>query len=327
MRSFILIFFFFSSVLSSFSTGNHQLKMPDYAEKINQIVYRLSCNANDRQAAKKLIKTYSNALMEYQQEIERLQVEPDSLKWSKTYDLMDELNELSNEILYNSAASRVICDPKVYTGELVEVKQKAVQELYDAGVRSLQTGTKREAKEAYFYFIKADQLSAAFKDVNQKIPEAKNKATINIVVEKAGAYANNKNLYAVRFYETILSKLQSEFLYDRFVNIYSFTEAKQRKINPVDWSVNISFIDIDLEKAASIDNSQFIYVNGVAEIKIFSAAENSDILNKRIPNQYIWKSYGSNDDSGWQTLFDSFSLSMTDQVSGLLSEFIKQSKY
>jgi len=57
--------------------------MPDYAEKINQIVYQLSCDQNDRQASKKLLKTYSSALAEYQNEISRLQVEPDSFKWTK----------------------------------------------------------------------------------------------------------------------------------------------------------------------------------------------------------------------------------------------------
>jgi len=65
----------------------------------------------------------------------------------ETYDLMAEFNELSNEIRYNSAASRVICEPKFYNEELPEVRLKAVQELYDAGIRSLEIGTKRKPKK------------------------------------------------------------------------------------------------------------------------------------------------------------------------------------
>lgn len=298
--------------------------MLDYAERINQIVFRLSCDANDRQAAKKLLKTYSSALIDYQKEIGRLQVEPDSFKWSKTYDLMDEFNQLSNEILYNSAASRVICEPKFYHDELPEAKQKAVQELYDAGIYLLQIGTKRKAKEAYFCFVKAYQLSPAFNDVSQKIQEAKNRATVSVVIEKVVAYADRKNLFATRFYQTLINKLQSEFLNDQFVNIYSFTDTKQRKIDPAACYVRISFIDFEMGELSTFDNTKSININGVAEIRIFSPTENKDILSTRLPRQYVWKSYQNTGSFDLQSIFDSFSMSMTDEVDDLLSGFIKQ---
>ena len=327
MRGNILIFLLLLANLSSFSTGHDHLNRSDYIEKINQIVYNLSCDPNDRQAAKRLLKTYSNALVEYQREIGRLQVESDSFKWSSTYDLMNEFNGLSNEILFNSTASRIICEPKVYTNELSDVKQKAVHELYEAGVQCLKNGTKAQAKEAYYYFIKSNQLSPAFKDVPQKIQEAKSKATINVVIEKVAAYAYYKNLFTVKFYQIFLNKLQSGFIYDRFLNIYSYTDVQQRKIEPVDWYIRISFIDFENEKTTSFDNSQFINMNGVAEIKIFSTIDKEDILNNRIPGQYIWKSYEINGKDDLQGLFDSFSLSMTDQVYYLVSRFIKESNY
>jgi hypothetical protein len=327
MRIFILVSLLFLAVLTGFSPDKDKLKMPDYAEKINQIVYQLSCDQNDRQAAKKLLKTYSSALSEYQKEISRLQVDADSFRWSKTYDLMDEFNELSNEILYNSAASRVICDPKFYKEELSEVRQKAILELYDTGIRSLQTGTKKEAKEAYSCFVKAYRLSPTFRDVSKKIQEAKNGANLNVVVEKVAAYADNKNMLSVRFYQTLLNKLQSDFLYDRFINIYSFTEAKQRKIDPADWIVRISFIDFERVKAATLDNTRSFYLNGVADVRIFSTIENKEVLSTRIPSQYIWNGYQSSGKSDLQGLFDSFSMSMTDSIFDLLSDFLKQSEY
>ncbi|MDO9614051.1 MAG: hypothetical protein Q7J86_05950, partial [Bacteroidota bacterium] len=94
-----------------------------------------------------------------------------------------------------------------------------------------------------------------------------------------------------------------------------------------DWTVSISFIDIFMEKAAAIDNSGYIHVNGVADIKIFSSKENRNILDIRIPNQFIWKGYLPNHGSDLQGIFDSFSLSMTDQIFTKLSDFIKTSSY
>ncbi len=325
MRISILVLLLFFAALAGFSSDKDRLKMPDYAEKINQVVYRLSCDANDRQAAKKLQNIYAEALTKYQQEINRLQLESDSLKWSKTFDLMNEFNELSDEILYNSAASRIICEPKFYKEELLDVRGKAVQELYDAGIRLFRSGIRKAAKEAYFCFVKVYQLSPTFKDAAQKIQEAKNKATVNVVVEKVAAYADNKNLISTRFYETLLNKLQSDFLNDAFIHIYSFTEAQRRKIDPVDWIIRIAFIDFERDVASTLDNTKSIYINGVAEIKIFSSVENKNILNTRMPGQYIWNSYQENNNSDLQGLFDSFSMSMTDQVFDLLSGYVRRS--
>ena len=73
---------------------------------------------------------------------------------------MDGLNEISDEILFNSEANRVICEPKFYDGEIDDVKQKAVQELYNMGVAALNSGGIKKAREAYFCFQKAVKVSS-----------------------------------------------------------------------------------------------------------------------------------------------------------------------
>lgn len=318
---FLLIF-----LIGFSSFGKNKPKLDDYPEKINQIVFRLSCNPADRQAAKKLLKTYSEVLINYQKEIDRLQVEPDSFRWTRTYELMDELNEISGDILFNSEANRVICEPKFYDGEIDDVKQKAVQELYGLGVAALNSGGIKKAREAYFCFLKAVKLAPAYRDVNQKIMEARKRATVDILIDKVAAYVNSKNLFAVKFYESLSNKLHSDFLQDQFVNFYSTSDVKQRKIS-ADWVVSISFIDFYMEKATSLDNSGVVYINGVAEIKVFSAREDRTLLNMRIPNQFIWRSNVPNNGSDLQGMFDSFSLSMTGQIADALSVFIKKTIY
>jgi len=317
MRRIIIIFFLLLAGLFNFAYSQNKINRTDYAEKINQLVYHLSCDSNDPQAAKKLIKTYSSALREYQHEMVRLQSVADSFKWTNTYELMNKLNGLSNEILFNSTASLIVCEPKVYTDELLEVKQKAVPELYEAGIKSLRNGSKLKAKEAYSYFVKVEQLSPNFKDVSQKIQEARHKATLNVVIEKMATQ---------RFYQNFLNQLQSEFRYDKCVNIYSYKEAKQRKIGPVDWYVRISFINFENKVATFYQGSYFIDINIVAEIKIFSTIENKDILSTRIPWQYVWTS-SEPGECDVQGLFYSLSLSINDYVYDVVSRFMGQYKY
>ncbi len=323
-KSFLLILCF-STFLLSFSNEKVKENKQDYAQIFNQLICRLNVHPDDQKIKKKIKETYFQAIDYYQSEIDRILMSQDSLKWTKTLDVMQQINGLSEEIIYNSAVSELICDPKIYTTEIDDAKQRAVSEIYNAGTHSLQAGTRKSAKEAYSCFVKAYQLSPKFKDVATKIQEAKNMAVLNVVVEKVAAYAENKNLISTRFYETFLNKLQSDFLNEGFINIYSITEAKQRKIDPVDWSVRISFIDFEIGESSVFDNITSYNIYGVTEIKIFSPNENKDILNTRIPGQYVWKSYQNNSGSDLQSLFDSYSMSMIDQVFDLLEGFIKKS--
>jgi len=324
MRRSILFILCFLMVFNSFSIGKVIEKKYDYGQIFNQLICQLNVHPENQRTKKKIQETYFQAIEYYQREIDRFLTSKDSLKWTKTLDVMQQINGLSEEVLYNSAVSELICAPKIYNSEITVVRQKAVAELYNAGIRSLQTGTRKSAREAYSCFVKAYQLSPTFKDVATKIQEAKNKAVLNVVVEKVAAYAENKNLISTRFYETFLNKLQSDFLNDGFINIYSFTEAKQRKIDPVDWSVRISFIDFEIGESSVFDNTTSANIYGVAEFKIFSPIENKDILNTRIPGQYVWKSYQNNSGADLQSLFDSYSMSMIDQVDDLLEGFVKK---
>jgi len=320
MRCLLFVLICFCCLSSS---GKAEPKKTDYPKEINQLVYRLSCNANDRAAAKKLVKTYSAAMSYYQKEIDRLKLEPDSFRWTKTYDLLDEQNQLSEEILYNSEANRIICDPEFYDVELAEAKAKSIQELYDLGIQELNSGEVKNARKAYWYFERAIKLGASFQDINQKMREAGEKGAVRILVDKVGAYIYYKNVSAERFYSDLLVRLQSEFLLDRFVSFYTGSDIIQRGIKP-DLTLNIAFFDFDITRTSSPDRSTFSYINGVAEVRILSNLENQNILDKRIPSQFVWKNYAANYGSDLQGMFDSFSLSTTDEIFELLTDFIRK---
>lgn len=320
MRCLLFVLICFSCLCSS---GKAKPKKTDYPKEINQLVFRLSCNANDRVAAKKLVKTYSAANAYYQKEIGRLKVETDSFRWTKTYELLDQLNQISEEILYNSSANRIICEPQVFDEELAEARGKSVKELYDWGKEELNSGEPKNARKAYWHFERAVKLGASFPDINQKMREAQEKATVRILVDRVGAYVYYKNVSAERFYSDLLARLQSEFLLDRFVSIYTESDIAQRKINP-DLTLNIAFFDVEITITSSPDGSTFGYINGVAEVKMLSNQEDQIILDKRIPRQVIWKNYSANYGSDLQGMFDSFSMSTTDEIFELLTGFIRK---
>lgn len=309
--------------LSYSSQAKQKPQLSNYARQINELVYRLSCDANDKKAAKKLEKTYYEALAAYNEELERVKNGGESLPWTKTYDLLDAMNRLSEEIMYNSAANHYICEPEFFDLQLDEARANAVHELYEAGTDALNQGGIKQARYAWQCFSKAGKVVPKFRDTDQMLQLAYDKATTRILFDQVTAYGNGKSMNCTRISETLLSVLQMKFLKDQFVQFNTNNELTTRKLQP-NWKIELSFVELSAENAPSLGNTTTIYINGVAELKIIDFKNDKQIYYKRIPNQYVWKDY-SGRSWDFQTLFDAFSLNMVDQIQETISDFINKS--
>jgi len=320
------LFFSLLLFLSYSLQAKQKPQLSNYARQINELVYRLSCDANDKKAAKKLEKTYYEALAAYNEELERVKSSGESMQWTKTYDLLDAMNRLSEEIMYNSAANHIICEPEFFDLQLDEARANAVHELYDSGTNALNQGRIKQARYAWQCFSKAGKIVSKFKDTEQKLQMAYDKATSRILFDRVTAYGNGKSLNCTRISETLLSVLQMKYLKDQFVQFNTSNELVTSKLQPT-WKIELSFVDLGSESSAPIGNIQVVYVNGVAELKIIDTNTEKQMFYKRIPNQYVWKNYSGREYWDFQTLFDAFSLNMVDQIQETISDFINKSLY
>jgi len=261
------------------STNNNLLKNHHYAEVINKATYSLSCNADDKRAGQLLQKAYAEALAYYQNEIDRILIGNDQFKWTKTLDIMQKTNELSDEIKYNSAASQLICEPKIYTSEIADVRENAVAELYNAGIDLLTQHSKEKAKEAYFYFVGASKLNPEYKDIRSKIQEAKSASTWKVIIEPILAFTQDNVLgFSTKFfYQTISYKLREIFLYNGFINFYSPEEAQKQKIGTPDLTIYIEIFDFELESKVETYGGEVIPFP-------------SHVL-KLVEGKYVWVKY------------------------------------
>jgi len=181
-------------IIFSCSSNQKLLKTPDYPALIRTSIEKLNHDPKDLIAGNTLIQNYSQAIGYYQNQIDLILTSNDPFRWTKALDIMQKTNELSDEILYNSSASQLICDPKIYSNEIEEVSSKAAQEHYLQGINCLKQGSKEKAKEAYASFIRANQLKPKYKDVEQKIQEANSQATLKIIIEEVPFSYQNKLL-------------------------------------------------------------------------------------------------------------------------------------
>ncbi|MDP2336176.1 MAG: hypothetical protein Q8N05_06950 [Bacteroidota bacterium] len=255
------------------------MKKHNYAEVINKATYRLSCDADNKRAGQILQKTYSEALVYYQNEIDRILLSNDKFRWAKTLDIMQKTNDLSDEIRYNSTASRLICEPKIYASEIPDITQRAVAELYGIGTDLLTQNTKEKAKEAYYYFTKAEKLIPKYKDVGEKIHESKERATFKVIIEPVSAYTQNNVLsFSTKtFYQTMFYKLRENFPYSGFISFYSPEEASNHKITNPDQIVQIEIYDFELE-------SKIIEYGG-------EVIPNPSKILTLVDGKYVWVKY------------------------------------
>ena len=326
-----LIYFLFVVIfISSCSSGKNALEKGNYMQAIEKAVNRLSSDPNNKNAKRVLVDGYAVAMDFYQEEIDQVLSTNDRLKWTNTLNIMEQVNRLSDLIRRVPAARKLIPSPKTYTSELTDVKNRAAEELYQEGEQLLQRETRDDAKQAYYNFLEADRLVPSYKDVIAKLNEAKELATLKVVIEPLPSPSMRFELTADFFYNQVMEQMNVRFPDESFVNFYSPNQAEQMGLEYPDMLVYMEFFDFfigkanhyeeestlsrDIEEEVAIQVSQDstryetktyrktgkirvitdeVASGGLLEVKIEDYQISKLLLDDKIPGEYIWKNrYG-----------------------------------
>lgn len=254
-------------------------RKPDFASELNKSIYKLNCAPQNQKAKEKVSEIYNQALAFYQLEIDHVLMGNDPLKWTKTLEILETVNALGDEIRFNSSASELICEPKIYTSEIENAKAKAIAELYQAGEDCLTQNSKDKAKEAYFYFVDAGKISPDYKDVRLKILEARDKATLKVIIAPITAFSQNGALeFSTKtFSSTLFYKLRLRFSSNSFISFYTPEEAKSRELKNTDQTIQIEIFDFELESKISHYGGEVL--------------PNPSHVLKLVDGKYVWEKY------------------------------------
>ncbi|WP_423128365.1 hypothetical protein [Gaoshiqia sp. Z1-71] len=237
-------------ILNACSSGKKSLNKGNYPEAIEKAVSRLSNDPGNRKAQQVITEGYPIAMEYYQEQIDQILNSNERLKWSKTLQIMEQVNRLSDQIRRIPAARNLVPSPKTYTSELFDVKNRAAEERYAEGLLLLQRQNREDAKQAYLQFREADRLVPGYRDVLQKMNEAKNLATLTVIVETLPAPSLTYELTADFFYNQVMTQMNNRFPSDSFINFYSPAEAEQVGIKYPDMLVRLAFFDFYIGKPA-----------------------------------------------------------------------------
>ncbi|MBN1115990.1 MAG: hypothetical protein JXA77_02210 [Bacteroidales bacterium] len=310
-----------SILIQSCSTGESALRRGDYYEATKQAVARLRSNPDSEKAMSTLLKSYPMALDYYRQQIDRVGASNSADKYITIVGMYTKCNELADEISRCPAALDAVKPVVYFDDQLQKATSLAIAEQYNIGVRLLNNNTITDAREAVKKFEWVKERNPGYADLQNKMLEAEDMATLKIVIEPLPYMGDVYQENLKRFYHNFYSDI-SKNSHKRFVRFFQPNEAEEYKIRPhqvikmqfVDFSVGNIFEKestseytsdtlvvgqykdgtglthdvMGVVKAKATIHNRNIVSRGILDVKIIDYYSNSVLENKRFPGEYTW---------------------------------------
>lgn len=233
-------------ILAACSSGKKAFQKGDYFSSVSKAVERLKSSPENKNATQVLEEGYPMMLDWSQEEMDIILSSNNQFKWEQAIGLMQQVNSLSDLIRSTPAARKITGNPKTYTSELNMAYEKAAEERYNAGNAELNFNTRESARRAFEHFSKADQYIKNYKNVNQLMIQAKNLATLRVMVEAIPVNTQRFRLSSEFFYSQIFEYLNNQYRSSGFVSFYSSVQAEKAGITNFDFIVDMEFFDFSV---------------------------------------------------------------------------------
>ena len=232
---------FFAVLFFGCSSGKRSLEKGNYDQAVFKAVNRLQKDPDNRKYLRTLTEAYNLAADDHFDNIRQAKLSSSVLRWETVLAEYEALNALANEIKRCPSCRQAISLPDKYSREIAEAKLNAADVRYARGLKLLETRNRQDAKQAYYDFEKADQLSPGYKDINQKLDDAYWAAVIKVVVEPVETGRSVYRLSNEYFQNKIYEYLEN---YERrsFIKFYTPKEARREDLIP-DQVLSLNFDD------------------------------------------------------------------------------------
>ncbi len=219
------------------------LKQGAYYEAVLTATDKLKKNPGHDKTQKALRMAYPLAVQHFKEQIHKAKVTKDQWQWSLTADAYQSLNTMYEAIQSTPKARQIVSNPKSFYEQYAQVKGKAAQEQYKAGDHALSDNTREGAREAYYYFQRADQYVAGYQDVEKKMREAKDKATLKVVIDPVPVPSRFYKVSGDFFYNQVTQHLKNKYGQNSFIAFYTPHEANKWGIDVPDQILELRFED------------------------------------------------------------------------------------
>lgn len=231
-----LLFLIFAIVLLSCSSGKKAYEKGDYYGAVVKAVNRLKQKPDHSKSKETLKNSYPLALQTLEQDAQNMLASNELFKSRNTIKIYNQINELYETVKSSPAALSVIKNPKNYYPEIAPLKEKASEELYGAGITSMLKATRKDSREAYFYFRECEDYTPRYKEALEMMTQSEKDGTLNVMYEESiyNSWTSSGNfinqLDQLQFIDFMnknvaLSQLDKKFDLNMLVSIQNYKEG------------------------------------------------------------------------------------------------------
>lgn len=180
--------YFFLAVLliaMACSSGKKAYDRGEYYEAVVKAVTRLKQKPDHDKSKETLKSAYPLAVQMLEQDANNLLASSDQFKYKNTIAIYERINQLGDIVKSAPAALSVIRQPKTYYDQIAPLKEKAAGELYEAGIQSMMRGTRKDARQAYFYFRECEAFSPRYKEALEMMTKAEEDGTLRVLYDES----------------------------------------------------------------------------------------------------------------------------------------------
>jgi len=251
------------ALLVSCKTSKPYMERADEDKTLFDIVKSLN-KRTDTAGVNALPVVYEKAAQRHLAKIQAYNNLRDLSRWDKLAKEYSILQDMHDAIVNSDVASTLV-KPANYQNEVYDVTQGAAEDYYRQGV-DLLNGNRNDIKKAYAYFKKTDKWVPGYKDVKQKLIDAFNYATINVVVTDvkdnsffySTGWGNAGYTYSNQYFqETLVKDLGGSYATRYPARFYTQWEAQQNNIQP-NWVVDLTLRNMDIPRPSIYNYSRTV---------------------------------------------------------------------
>jgi len=321
MRTTLTSFVLFCLILLSCTTGKKAFDRGDYYNATLKAVNRLRSDPNSSKAIQAVKDSYPMALTFFQGKVDYALTSNLPFKYTEVAGYYEKMNRLSDEISRCPAALKLFPPLNYYTPELEQTRQLAAEEQYATGLANEKLDTRLSWKEAWTNYKQADYFAPGYKDVRNRLDQAKFNGTLKVIVEQIKVplkYQLTSDFFLNQIIENLLRNRPNEF-----VAYYSPESARKEGINNPDQLLRMNFDDFvigqvyDKESAKEVTrdsvevgtvtlktgekvkayntvkakltiNRRELISKGILDVTIVDLPSNKIVSQRKFPGQFIW---------------------------------------
>lgn len=251
------------ALLASCNSSKKLLERGAYYQSVMSAVDKLQRSPNNKKSQNALRKAYPLAVRNFLNEIKKAKSDAVDMPWSMIADSYQSLNNMYEAINASPVARQIVSNPKEYYRQYAEVRENAAAEQYEIAEQLMSLNTREDAKQAYFHYRAADEFQQGYRDVVQKLQDAKAAATLTVLVEMVPVPSRLFQVSADFFYEQVDNHLRELMGRNEFVAFYSDKDARRIGLDQPDQKLTLQFEDFNVGQSRAFQNKETIEMDSV----------------------------------------------------------------